>query len=212
MRRMFSENQLIKIIADYMEGHPFVQEQADWSESDNTSPAYIKNKPELFSGAYDDLTGAPFVYDDEDDSWNNEDNDFYLKGCIYLDSWEELFANGVPLQDELEAKQDKIYRHCIEFNDSDYADSFIITVILYSPKSTALSFHEIYELLGGGDEIYNPCYGITTASNRIYYIRSLLSSNVEYLTFNADGVSKYLDANGEGVSYDTIDRVIDINI
>lgn len=41
----------------------FVQEQADWAESDNTKSSYIKNKPALAtvatSGAYGDLSGTP---------------------------------------------------------------------------------------------------------------------------------------------------------
>lgn len=41
----------------------FVQEQADWTENDNTKNSYIKNKPSLAtvatSGAYNDLSGKP---------------------------------------------------------------------------------------------------------------------------------------------------------
>lgn len=44
-------------------GGSFTQEQADWTETDNTKPSYIKNKPALktvaTSGSYNDLTDKP---------------------------------------------------------------------------------------------------------------------------------------------------------
>ena len=43
----------------------FTQEQADWTEADNTKPSYIKNKPNLSavatSGDYADLTNKPTI-------------------------------------------------------------------------------------------------------------------------------------------------------
>lgn len=38
-----------------------VNVQSDWVESDSTSDAYIKNKPTLFSGNYNDLTSRPVI-------------------------------------------------------------------------------------------------------------------------------------------------------
>lgn len=35
--------------------------QSDWNEADSTSDAYIKNKPTLFSGNYNDLTNKPTI-------------------------------------------------------------------------------------------------------------------------------------------------------
>lgn len=35
--------------------------QADWAVSDTSSDAYIKNKPTLFSGSYNDLTNKPTI-------------------------------------------------------------------------------------------------------------------------------------------------------
>lgn len=39
----------------------FTQEQADWNENDSTAKSYIKNKPELFSGSYSDLSDKPIL-------------------------------------------------------------------------------------------------------------------------------------------------------
>jgi hypothetical protein len=38
--------------------------QSDWNESDPTAGAFIKNKPSLFSGSYNDLTDKPEIPDD----------------------------------------------------------------------------------------------------------------------------------------------------
>ena len=38
-----------------------VQVPANWNETDPTSPQYIMNKPELFSGDYNDLTNKPII-------------------------------------------------------------------------------------------------------------------------------------------------------
>jgi hypothetical protein len=40
---------------------PSVQIQSDWTQSNNTSLDFIKNKPTLFSGSYDDLTNKPIL-------------------------------------------------------------------------------------------------------------------------------------------------------
>ena len=40
---------------------PSVQIQSDWTQSNNTSLDFIKNKPALFSGSYDDLTNKPIL-------------------------------------------------------------------------------------------------------------------------------------------------------
>ena len=40
-------------------GGVFIQEQADWTQNDDTKVDYIKNKPILFSGNYNDLTNKP---------------------------------------------------------------------------------------------------------------------------------------------------------
>lgn len=39
------------------------QVQADWTDSNQLNPSYIKNKPTLFSGSYNDLTGVPKIFD-----------------------------------------------------------------------------------------------------------------------------------------------------
>ena len=46
--------------------------QSDWDEADSTSPSYILNKPSLFSGSYDDLTDKPNIADEitEDDIYD----------------------------------------------------------------------------------------------------------------------------------------------
>lgn len=38
------------------------QTQADWTVVDSSNPAYIKDKPTLFSGAYADLSGKPSLF------------------------------------------------------------------------------------------------------------------------------------------------------
>ena len=40
---------------------PAAQIQSDWNTSNTSSLDFIKNKPSLFSGAYGDLTGKPFI-------------------------------------------------------------------------------------------------------------------------------------------------------
>jgi len=63
----------------------FVQEQVDWDETDTTKPTFIKNKPTLFSGSYNDLTDKPtfnemfagVVYDSQTRRIN-----FYGKGDV----------------------------------------------------------------------------------------------------------------------------------
>ena len=65
------------------------QTQADWAQTDSSSDDYIKNKPTLFSGSYNDLTGKPTLfsgsYDDLSDKpaipaaqiqadWNQSDS------------------------------------------------------------------------------------------------------------------------------------------
>ena len=51
-------------IADYIASHNIGGEdnvQADWNETDQSSDAYIRNKPDLFSGDYNDLTNNPAI-------------------------------------------------------------------------------------------------------------------------------------------------------
>jgi hypothetical protein len=38
------------------------QVQSDWTQSDNTEPSFIKNKPSLFSGDYNDLDNLPTLF------------------------------------------------------------------------------------------------------------------------------------------------------
>lgn len=54
------------------------QEQSDWDETDTSSPSYIKNKPELFSGVYDDLENKPdlSVYVEKVDGKGLSENDY----------------------------------------------------------------------------------------------------------------------------------------
>ena len=57
-------NMVSNAIADYIENHNIGGEdnvQADWNESDQGSDAYIRNKPDLFSGNYNDLTNKPAI-------------------------------------------------------------------------------------------------------------------------------------------------------
>ncbi len=55
-------SEIIDSIAnDYEGGLVVPQEQADWNEADNTAKSFIKNKPELFSGDYNDLENKPIT-------------------------------------------------------------------------------------------------------------------------------------------------------
>ncbi len=40
---------------------PDAQIQSDWNQTTTTAKDYIKNKPTLFSGSYDDLTNKPTI-------------------------------------------------------------------------------------------------------------------------------------------------------
>ena len=54
---------------------PSIQAQADWEQSDSTKVDFIKNKPTLFSGDYDDLTNKPTIPDAQIQSdWNQSDS------------------------------------------------------------------------------------------------------------------------------------------
>ena len=54
---------------------PSIQAQADWEQSDSTKVDYIKNKPTLFSGDYEDLTNKPTIPDAQIQSdWNQSDS------------------------------------------------------------------------------------------------------------------------------------------
>lgn len=46
--------------------------QSDWNEEDETSDAYIKNKPELFNGDYDNLTNKPTLFSGNYDDLTNK--------------------------------------------------------------------------------------------------------------------------------------------
>ena len=48
--------------------------QSDWDETDTTSDAYIQNKPDLFSGSYDDLTDVPDLEPTEDQVYDHVAN------------------------------------------------------------------------------------------------------------------------------------------
>lgn len=50
--------------------------QSDWNEADETSDAYIKNKPELFNGDYDNLTNKPALFSGNYDDLTNKPNLF----------------------------------------------------------------------------------------------------------------------------------------
>lgn len=54
---------------------PSIQAQADWEQSDSTKVDFIKNKPTLFSGDYEDLTNKPTIPDAQIQSdWNQSDS------------------------------------------------------------------------------------------------------------------------------------------
>jgi len=36
--------------------------QADWAEDNPLAPTFVRNKPELFSGSYNDLTNKPVLF------------------------------------------------------------------------------------------------------------------------------------------------------
>lgn len=57
--------------------------QSNWSETDNTSLAYIQNKPSLFSGSYTDLTNKPSLFSG---SWN----DLTDKPSLFSGSYTDL--------------------------------------------------------------------------------------------------------------------------
>ena len=54
---------------------PSIQAQSDWEQDDSTKVDFIKNKPTLFSGDYDDLTNKPTIPDAQIQSdWNQSDS------------------------------------------------------------------------------------------------------------------------------------------
>lgn len=54
---------------------PSIQAQADWEQDDNTKVDFIKNKPTLFSGDYEDLSNKPIIPDAQIQSdWNQSDS------------------------------------------------------------------------------------------------------------------------------------------
>ncbi len=59
------------IVKNGSAGGSFVQDQANWLETDASSNAYILNKPELFSGDYNDLQNKPALFDGDYNSLTN---------------------------------------------------------------------------------------------------------------------------------------------
>lgn len=54
---------------------PSIQAQADWEQSDSTKVDFIKNKPTLFSGDYEDLANKPTIPEAQIQSdWNQSDS------------------------------------------------------------------------------------------------------------------------------------------
>ena len=65
-----------------------VNVQSDWNETTTTSDAYIKNKPTLFSGNYNDLTNKPEI----------PSVDGFIKNISLTTSGEKLYIVGSTSQ------------------------------------------------------------------------------------------------------------------
>ena len=92
------------------------QVQADWGESDSTKPSYIKNKPELFSGAYADLTGKPAIPTKTSDLTN--DSGFSTFSGSYTDLTNKPTIPSVG-DGRVTIMQGKITKGVIYMNQSD---------------------------------------------------------------------------------------------
>lgn len=199
MRRMFSENQLIKIIADYMTVHPFVQEQADWNESDNTSPAYIKNKPELFSGAYGDLTGAPFEYSEDIESW-------IFDGEALSILFDEIYDPELDktIKEALDTKANSsdiphLYIYKVSFTNANQDDFIDIKVL----SNTSLN---ITDFAGVLDAVNNMDYGYNDSAE-MCYINNKTSSSFEVYKCDGNNVDTYTVNNIDSISSSLIKQI-----
>ena len=86
----------------------FDQVQTDWNETDTSSPAYLVNKPTLFSGSYNDLTEKPTIPSDInqlDDTnsllFSRVYDDLTGKPTLFSGSWNDL--TDVPDMNSLTA-------------------------------------------------------------------------------------------------------------
>ena len=62
---------------------PSAQIQSDWNQTDSSFVDFIKNKPTLFSGSWNDLTDKPTLFSG---SWN----DLTDKPTLFSGSWNDL--------------------------------------------------------------------------------------------------------------------------
>lgn len=82
----------------------FTQVQANWTESDNTSPSYIQNKPTLAtvatSGSYNDLSNTPTIPDGVPPVTSSDDGKVLTAdytGGVASYSWETPSGGGTSL-------------------------------------------------------------------------------------------------------------------
>ena len=75
----------------------FDQVQTDWNEADTSSPAFILNKPTLFSGSYNDLTEKPTIPSDINQLADTSSllfsrvyDDLTGKPTLFSGSWNDL--------------------------------------------------------------------------------------------------------------------------
>ena len=70
----------LQAVAQVLNG---LQVQSDWNQTSNTAVDYIKNKPSLFSGSYNDLTNQPSLF-------SGSYNDLTNKPTLFSGSYTDL--------------------------------------------------------------------------------------------------------------------------
>ena len=79
------------------------QVQANWNETDSSDPSYIKNKPTLFSGDYNDLNNKPDLSNYVTDNELQSELENYVTDSDLVD-----YVDDTELEQHLVTKQDKL--------------------------------------------------------------------------------------------------------
>lgn len=169
---MYSEPQIVKIVADvidssdlgkwydalkeiffYNENTGKIVVNANIDLSDNI--VYLNSFNDIFDS--DENTIADIIdntinhvlgYDEDDDSYNFT-RDVFFNGNVVVQNSHADFSSienqdGDNLQDALDAKSGKLYRHLVSLEEPN--DSSFLTFIIISTQSTAFTLSQILEL------------------------------------------------------------------
>lgn len=144
----------------------FNQQQADWNQTQTDRPDFIKNKPELFSGDYNNLTNKPKLF-------SGNYNDLANRPV-------SLPANGGHASTAIESSNSE------KLGGKTYPTSF------YN-WSEQLGYYQELNLSELDDSIFYPCTCVVPRDEFTKYeINVKLNTNIPSWASNASGFSLYL--------------------